>query len=160
MFGKMRSYEQGRDYLQWCWRASVPGGQASWQPQHVWTPPPPATASRLPVCVLAAAFSDGPPPPTTTTTTSTTSTTSTTAATGLFDVRWGWAAALGVEVAFDRLREGHGSGGERGGWLWNDLWHPVNITGPHASQHLICYSANQRTYEQTLQEYLWQRESN
>lgn len=24
-------------------------------------------------------------------------------------------------------------------WLWNDLWQPVSITGPHAPQHLICY---------------------
>lgn len=37
------------------------------------------------------------------------------ASTGIFDVKWGWAGGLRVEVGSDRLREGHGSGGEQGG---------------------------------------------
>lgn len=84
------SYEQDRDYLQWCWtfREVTELLHQEVNPPdnlNMCEKPPQATASRLPACILAAVFSDGPP-------------TAAAAATGIFDVRWCWAAGLGVEV--------------------------------------------------------------
>lgn len=109
-------------------RASVSGGQPSWQPQHVWKAFP-GHCQQTSCSVLLHAFlrwrflMDPPPPPPPPPAPS---------------LKWGEAERQesGWKSGFDRLRKGHGGGGEGG--LWKDLWQPVNITGPPTSQHLIC----------------------
>lgn len=80
-----------------------------------------------PARVPAVAFSDGPP----------TTTAAAAAASAIFEVRWGWAAGVRVEVGLWQTEE-RSRRWWRGGSLWKDLWQPVNITGPPNSQHLIC----------------------
>lgn len=127
-------------------RASASGGQPSWQPQHVWKTSPghcwPADFLRAPS--RGGVFTDGPPTAVT--------------ATGIFDVRWGWAPGPGVEVGFDRLREGHGSGGERGPGCETISGSLLALPAPTLPQHLICYLSRApfRTFEQMLWGYSFQ----
>lgn len=123
-------------------RASVSGGQPSWQPQHVWKTSPGHCQQTSCVRSRGGVFWWTPPPP------------PPPLLPPLASLMWGEAERqeLGWKSALTDWGKVTAVVANGGGWLWNELWQPVNITGPHASQHLICYLSQSsfRTYEQII----------